>query len=196
MPRKYRLGERATQLAATRERIVDAAIELSMELGISATTMRRIATEADVAPGTLRAHFPTRDDLDRAMVDRLTGEAPLPELSIFEGAASIEERLTRLIDVAGAFIDQSHRLYRMWQRERMLTEPWNEAGARYGVRWDDLMRTALGPLADDADAMAILRGVLDPAFFANVRSGRRTTEQASVLIAEAIVPWFAARAAG
>jgi len=35
------------------------------------------------------------------MVERLTAEAPLPELSIFEGADSIKERLERHIRVTG-----------------------------------------------------------------------------------------------
>ena len=40
MPRPYRLGEREGQVQATRERIVEAAIDLYAEVGISAATMR------------------------------------------------------------------------------------------------------------------------------------------------------------
>ena len=86
MPRPYRMGERTAQLDVTRGRIVEAAISLYTEQGISATTLRQIAQRSDVAPGTLRNHFPSRDMLDAAMVERLQIEAPLPELSIFEGA--------------------------------------------------------------------------------------------------------------
>ena len=75
----------------------------------------------------------------------------------------------------------------------MLTGPWAEAGAAYGARWGQLMRSALGPLADDADAMTILRAVLDVGFFESVRSGDRTTEEACALITSAIVPWFTMR---
>lgn len=196
MPRSYRLGERAVHMRATRERIVEAAIELYTELGISATTMRQIAARADVAPGTLRNHFPTRTDLDAAMVERLTSEAPLPDLSIFDGACSIDERLARLVRVTGTFLDQAARLYRMWLREPMVTGVWTEAGAAYGARWDELMRRALGLLADDDDAMAVLRAVLDLPFFEKVRAGRRTTDEVCALITEAIVPWYSARSEG
>jgi AcrR family transcriptional regulator len=195
MPRTYRLGQRAAQIEATRSRIIEAAIELYLEVGISATTMRQVGLRADVAPGTLRNHFPSRDLLDAAMVERLKAEVPLPELSIFDGARSIEERLARLIRVTGTFLEQAARLYRMWLREPMLTSVWTEAGAAYGARWDQLMRAALGPLADDDDATAVLRAVLEMSFFENVRAGTRTTEEVSALVATAIVPWFAARSA-
>ena len=196
MPRPYRLGERAAQVQATRARIVDAAVELYAEVGISAATMREIGVRADVAPGTLRNHFPTRDDLDRSMVERLSSEAPLPNLSIFEGARSIEERLARVIRAGGVFMEQAARLYRIWLREAMLTAPWVEKGAEYGARWDELVRTALGPLADDDDAMTVLRAVIHPEFFDSVRAGKRSTDEASALITAVIVPWFVARARG
>lgn len=194
MPRPYRLGEREAQVQATRDRIVDAAIDLYAEVGISAATMREIGLRADVAPGTLRSHFATRDDLDRAMVERLVAEAPLPDVSIFDGAHSIEERLERVIRAGGAFTEQADRLYRMWLREKLLTAPWTEKGAEYGARWDALMRIALGPLAGDDEAMAVLRAVLHPEFFAGVRGGRRSTDEAAALVTAVVAPWFAARA--
>jgi len=195
MPRRYRLGERrGAQMQTTRDRIVDAAIELYLEVGISAATTREIGVRADVAPGTLRNHFRAREDLDRAMVERMTSEIPLPDTSIFDGASSIEERLARIIRAGGTFMDQASRLYRMWLREPMLSGPWAEKGAEYGARWDELMRTALGPLADDEEALAILRAALHPDFFASVRAGKRSMADASALVAAVVTPWFAARA--
>jgi AcrR family transcriptional regulator len=189
------MGERIARVEATRERIVEAAIELYAELGISGTTMRLLALRADVAPGTLRNHFGSREVLDRALIERLGTEAPLPELSMFEGAGSVAERLRRLIRVTGTFMDQSARIQKMWLRERMLTPVWIEAGATYGARWDQLFRSALGPLADDPDAMAMIRAVLEPSFFEHVRGDTRTTTEVSDLIASVITPWFAQRLA-
>lgn len=194
MPRPYRLGKRAAQAQSTRDRIIEAAIDLYVEVGISAATMREIGLRADVAPGTLRSHFPAREDLDRAMVERLTAEAPLPDASIFEGAHSIEDRLARIIRVGGVFAEQADRLYRMWLREKMLTAPWIEKGAEYGARWEGLMRIAVGPLAGDEEAIAVLRAVLHPEFFASVRAGGRSTDAASALVTAVAAPWFAARA--
>jgi len=194
VPRPYRMGERAAAMDATRTRIIEAAIELFTERGISATTTRDIGLRADVAPGTLRKHFPTREALEAAMVQRLVAEAPLPELSILDGAATIDERLRRILLVSGTFFDQAARLYRMWLREPMVEGPWLETGRRYGERWEELMRMTLGSLATDPEANAILRAIIDPRFYQGVAGGTRTTGEAAELIAAVVTPWFAARA--
>jgi AcrR family transcriptional regulator len=194
MPRTYRLGEREVQMRSTRDRIVEAAIELFIEVGISQATMRQIGLRADVAPGTLRNHFPSRLALEEAMLERLTAEGPLPDASIFDGAELLGERVERLLSAAGAFFDGAGRLYRMWLREPMLTSPWTEAGQRYGQRWAELQRLALGPLADDRDVEALLRAVMAPPFFDALRAGTRSADGAAALIADAIAPWLDARA--
>jgi len=194
MPRSYRLGERAIQMQATRERIVEAAIDLYAEVGISNTTMRQVGLRADVAPGTLRNHFPSRPALEEAMLEQLTAEAPLPDASLFDGAETLEDRVGRLLAAAGTFIDQAGRLYRMWLREPMLRSPWTEAGERYGRRWAELQRLALGSLADDDDVQAVLRAVMEPPFLDAIRGGARSTGQASALIAAVLAPWLRSRA--
>ena len=193
MPRTYRLGRRSVQKGQTRTAIVDAAIDLYIELGISGTTMQQVARGADVAPGTLRNHFPSRDDLDRAIVDRALAEMQAPDVSIYDGLTTVGERLGRLSRETGAFLDRAGRWYRMWLREPMVTGVWAEAGAAYGAGWDRLFREALGPLAKDADAMAILRATMHPTFFEAVRSRARSTEETADLIAAALTPWLETR---
>jgi AcrR family transcriptional regulator len=194
MRRRYRMRERAAQVTATRDRIVDATIALYTDVGISATTLRAVGVRADVAPATLRNHFPTRNDLDLAIIQRLTAGVVLPDRSIFDGAASLRERLSRLIQAGGTFTDDASRLFRMWLREPMLTAPWIEQGAKYGAMWDELIREALGPLADDTEAITVLRAVIHPVFFQSVRGGTRSTDQAAALVTAVVSPWFAARA--
>jgi AcrR family transcriptional regulator len=194
MPRAYRLGERAAAMEATRTRILEAAIELYMERGISATTMREIGERADVAPGTLRHRFPTKDALDAAMVERLRAEAPLPPAGLLDGVTTTDARLALLLRAAVEFFAGAARLYRMWLREPMLAGPWLEAGREYGECWDRLIRQALGPLADDAESMAVVRAVMQPAFFAQLAGAARSREEAADLAAGVIGPWLAARA--
>ena len=196
MPRSYRLGERTAQVEATHERIIEAAIDLYLEIGISAATMREIGVRADVAPGTLRKHFPTRDDLDRAMVERLTSGLTLPDPAMFAVVPSIEERVGRLIRTAATFIDEARRVYVMWLREPMLTQPWAEKGAEFGRHWDGLMQSALGSLGQDKEALAVLRAVLQPSFFDTLRAGGRSTEEAAAIATSVVAPWFSARARG
>jgi AcrR family transcriptional regulator len=192
MPRTYRLGRRSAQKDRTRTRIVEAAIDLYIELGVSRTTMQQVARSADVAPGTLRNHFPSRDELDRAIVDRALADMQAPDLSIYGGLTTIGERLARLSRETGALLDRAGRWYRMCLREPMVTGVWTEAGAAYGARWDRLFREALGPLADDADAMAILRAMMHPTFFEAVGSGKHSTDETADLIAAALTPWLEA----
>ena len=188
------MGERVAQMQATHDRIVEAAIELYTEVGISGTTMRRVGLRAGVAPGTLRRHVPTRRALDEAMVERLTREAPLPDLSLYDGARAPEERVIRYVHATYRFIDQAGRMYRMWLREPMITSPWAEAGAAYGARWAELQRLALGPLADDEEVQAVFRAVLDVPFFDALRGeGRRSTDEASDLATELVLAWLASR---
>lgn len=194
MPRAYRLGERALAMDATRTRILESAIDLFIERGISATTMREIGERADVAPGTLRHHFPSRGALDLAMVERLRAEGPLPPANLLEGATTIEERIGLLLRAAGEFFEGARRIYRMWLREPMLTGPWLAAGAEYGERWERLMRQALGPLADDPESMAVLRAVVQPGFFEQLNEATGSPGEAAELATSVIAPWLASRA--
>jgi len=195
LPRTYRLGERAAAMDATRARILDAAVALYSERGISATTMREIGERADVAPGTLRNHFASRELLDQEMVERLRAEAPLPPLDLIDSAAPFDERLRELFRAAGKFFQEAAPMYRMWLREPMLTGPWQAAGAAYGERWDDLMGRTLGPLARNSDALSVLRAVVHPTVFAQLGHGGRSTDEVAQLLASVISPWFAAREA-
>jgi AcrR family transcriptional regulator len=53
----------------TRELILEAALHLLVEEGYRAMTMRRIAAECGMKLGNLTYHFPTREDLVRALLD-------------------------------------------------------------------------------------------------------------------------------
>lgn len=193
MPRTYRLGERAAAMDATRARILDAAVALYIERGISATTMRDIGQRADVAPGTLRNHFRSRELLDQAMVERLRAVAPLPPLDLIDSTAPVDERLRELFRAAGKFFEEAAQMYRMWLREPMLTGPWQAAGAAYGERWDELMACALGPLAGHADAIAVLRTVVHPTVFEQLGHDGRSIDEVAQLLTDVVSPWFAVR---
>lgn len=200
MPRRYKLGQRADQMAITRARIVQAAVELYTERGISATTMKDIAERADVAPGTVANHFSTREDLDRAIVERAVADMASPDPSIFEGCATLAERLAVICREAGVFLERAAPWYRMWLREPMLGGPWDEAGAAAGARWDALFRATLGPLADDVEAMVVLRASMTPGYYDAVRSGvgtghatARSTEETAELIAAVLTAWLEPR---
>lgn len=53
----------------TKQKILNAALEVLMESGFPALTQTRIAEVAGVSQGNLTYHFPTRTDLLKAVVE-------------------------------------------------------------------------------------------------------------------------------
>src|SRR5687768_6912949 len=60
--------------AATRARIMDAALALFAANGYAGTTVRMIAERAGVATGLLYAHFAGKEELLRALFERSMGD--------------------------------------------------------------------------------------------------------------------------
>jgi AcrR family transcriptional regulator len=63
MARKYTLKRRAEQKAETRQRIVEAAVDLHTSVGPAQTTLSMIADRAGVQRHTLYSHFPDERSL-------------------------------------------------------------------------------------------------------------------------------------
>ncbi len=85
--RAYRMGRRADNIAATRERIVGAAIDLFMARYIDEISLRDVARHAGVALQTLVRHVGSRDGLIQAVASVLhervvarRAEAPIGDL--------------------------------------------------------------------------------------------------------------------
>lgn len=93
MARTYTLKKRATQQAETRQKIVDAAIELHGSVGPARTTFSMVAERAGVQRHTLYAHFPD----DRALLMACSGQhleqAPLPDAAAWREIDDRGERL-------------------------------------------------------------------------------------------------------
>jgi AcrR family transcriptional regulator len=77
--RPYRQQRRAEQMAATRQRIVAATVELHSSIGPARTTFSMIAERAGVQRHTLYAHFPDERDLHLACSGLFMECDPLPD---------------------------------------------------------------------------------------------------------------------
>ncbi len=93
MARKYELKERAESLNATRERIVEATVELHDSLGPARTTISAIAERAGVQRLTVYRHFPDDRSLFRACSGHWTARNPKPDPSSWAAVEDPEERL-------------------------------------------------------------------------------------------------------
>lgn len=93
MTRTYTLKKRAEQQAETRQRIVEAAVELHSSIGPARTTFSMVAERAGVQRHTLYAHFPEEKSLLMACSGLVEQRAPLPDAAPWR---SIEDRAKRL----------------------------------------------------------------------------------------------------
>ena len=93
MARAYQLKRRAERRDETRQRIVDAAIELHQTIGPAATTVTEIAQRAGVGRVTVYRHFPDELTLGRACNGRYFERHPAPDLERWRAIHDPHERL-------------------------------------------------------------------------------------------------------
>jgi AcrR family transcriptional regulator len=93
MRRSYQLKKRAEARDRTRQKIVEAAIELHQSKGLSATTVGDIADRAKVGKVTVYRHFPDDAALVQACSGQYLRRHPLPDVESWQQIADPMERL-------------------------------------------------------------------------------------------------------
>jgi len=79
MKRSYEQKRRAEAQSQTRQKIVDATIELHQAKGIAATSINDVAERAKVAKVTVYRHFPNQEDLVNACSGQYFQRHPFPD---------------------------------------------------------------------------------------------------------------------
>jgi AcrR family transcriptional regulator len=79
--------------ALTREAIVDAALHVLDESGVDGMNMRAVAERLGTGPASLYAHVSGKDELLALLVDKVSGEIPLPAV----GAGPWEDQLKDML---------------------------------------------------------------------------------------------------
>src|SRR5207244_5882784 len=77
--RSYQLKRRAEHQDQTRQRIIEATIELHQTIGPKATTVSEIAERAQVGRVTVYRHFPDEPTLSRACSGHYLEQHPFPD---------------------------------------------------------------------------------------------------------------------
>lgn len=93
MTRTYTLKRRAEKQAETRQRIVEAAVDLHGSIGPAQTTLSMVAERAGVQRHTLYAHFPNERTLFLACSSFTMERDPLPDADPWRTIADGGERL-------------------------------------------------------------------------------------------------------
>ncbi len=195
MPRKYALGKRGAQRTDTHRRIMDAALSLYQEKGVSATTMLDVARRADVAPGTVANHFGSAAALATEATTAILTDLRMPTPDMFDGIEQLSDRIPLLVRELAAFFDRSGPWYQVSQRDPADAAFWADAEARYYAELDSLVRAALGPLATDADAVAVVSAVLGSWVIGAIQASGRSAETTVDLVSDLLATWLASRTA-
>lgn len=148
MTRSYQLKRRAERQSETRQRIIEATIELHQTIGPAQTTISEIAERAQVGRVTVYRHFPDEATLSRACSGQYFERHPFPDPGRWQKIADPAERLQTGLRETYAYHAAteamiSHALadardhpvmapyHEHWQHAAdILTAPWRTRGSR------------------------------------------------------------------
>ncbi len=159
MARTYHQKRRAEQQAETRQRIVEAAVELHSTIGPAQTNISMVAERAGVQRHTLYAHFPDERSLLMACSGHTAELFPPPDAAAWRDIANTNERLTAgLSAIYGWFERNASRLSNVLRDAEIhpltkeistlrfgpVMKVWNEVlGAKLNVKQRAMLRLAL-----------------------------------------------------
>jgi AcrR family transcriptional regulator len=159
------MTRRASAVAQTRRRIVDATLELHGEQGIAATSWDDIAARAGVGVGTVYRHFPSLDELIPACGEITRQVIALPDLervsSLFDGADAPQERIERLVQEAFAIYERGAPQLRAIRNEPEVHPNVAEAGEEVEASLTALVDAAVEPFAITPADRAVVRAMVD-----------------------------------
>jgi AcrR family transcriptional regulator len=187
--RAYELKRRAERQEKTRQRIVEAAVELHSTLGPSRVTVKAIAERAGVTRPTVYAHFPDDRSLFQACSGHVRETTPPPDPAAWRSISDPGERLeAALCDLYGYYerleplLDNvqrdaavmplvaemnAYRVRYLEQLRDLLLEAWPRRG-RTGVR----LRRAIGHALEFRTWQSLVR-----------RQGCQTKEAVELMLA-------------
>lgn len=110
-PRPYRMRKRAEQVEATRQRIVDATVQLHTTVGPANTTISAIAERAGVTRLTVYRHFPDEEALYAACSQEWDRQHPAPDPAAWRAIPDLGVRAHHALrELYGWYRDHGHAL--------------------------------------------------------------------------------------
>ena len=184
MARTYRLKQRAERQNETRQRIVEAAVELHTTLGPMRTSILAIAEKAGVERPTVYRHFPTMDELLTACSTHYREQNPQPDpepwLQIREPEERLRRALSQIYDYYSARESELWKIFRDAEDApavRRVAEP----DIRHHQRMIDVL-VAAWPERDAAKLRAFLGHATDFFAWRSLRRQGLSNEQAAEMM--------------
>jgi AcrR family transcriptional regulator len=157
------MGARADAASATRQRILDATIEIYRERGIPATTLKAVAERADVSRGSILHHFGSAEGLLGGVLDTVLETLELPDPAVLEAMEGRDDRVRRFVEDMVDFQDRTSHWWPIFEAEMQRPEV-QQREATYWAHLSRMQAAALGPdLRDDPEANATLVSLIHPA---------------------------------
>ena len=189
----------AREVDPTRERIIETTLELHGSQGIQATTWPEIADKAGVPLETVKALFPTQDELVRSCGQHFMETLQLPPADrapeVFAGASSDTERVGRLVETFFGAYERGGDGITVGRRERREVPVVDESMAELENSLDSLVVEALRPLGADGSSVASLRALTDLEVWRTLRHQGATPEAAVDQASAAVERWLEGRPA-
>jgi AcrR family transcriptional regulator len=195
--RKYELKQRAAEMAETRRRITEAAVELHGTVGPARTTLSAIAKRAGVQRHTVYRHFPTEADLFGACSSQFLIANPWPDLEPWRGIGDPKQRLVHALEKLYAWYERTEPMCSNVLRDAELVEALRPTI----VPLEDYLAEATAILAADWPARgrrrrilaAALRHALDFQTWRSLTKNNQITRTETVELATALVEAAATR---
>ena len=109
---------RPEQKARTRQALLDAALELMADRGLSSIGLREITRAAGITPTAFYRHFPDVDSLGVALVEQCLGSLRGTVRTVRDGLSSSDEVINRSIDILARQVHADREHFRFIARER------------------------------------------------------------------------------
>lgn len=160
-----------TERRSTRDRIVDSAITLFNEQGVSAVTTNHVAEHASISPGNLYYHFANKEEIIREAFERVNDAADAIWTSPVAGnperadVGAFHTMLIGNLELFGRFAFLARELPALLRADPILRVRYAEIASRRTRELEDVLRPFIaGGLLRDLDDPEDLRALVDTAW--------------------------------
>lgn len=142
--RTYQLKRRAERQEETRQRIIEAAVELHETVGGAAATISAIAERAGVERLTVYRHFPNEEALIQACTGHYYALHPQPDPAQWEEVDDPEAYLRAALSDIYAYHRRTEKMSASADRDAQMMPDLREILAPYSAHWETIKNTAVG----------------------------------------------------
>jgi AcrR family transcriptional regulator len=172
------MQRRSTVVEQTRQRIVDATVELHNERGVTATSMQDIAERAGVALATVYRHFPTLEDLVPACGRRNMELNPPPTQAVLARLNGVEERVVAVVAALYTHYESGCRPYEVGLAESSTLPVMAQLMKEVAAHVAGLVAAALEPFKPDARQLRLAVGLCDFRVWRSLTQAGLSTDEA------------------